>query len=79
MEEEINKHYKVTNCGKVFSTRRNKYLKPYKTGRIGNQYLCISLNGKNIKIHSLVAEKFIDNKENKPQVNHIDGNTLKSN
>ena len=43
----------------------------------GNGYLCVVLSKNNIHItktiHRLVAETFISNPENKPQVNHING------
>ena len=39
-------------------------------------YLRISLRGKNYRIHRLVANAFVPNPDNLPQVNHKDGNKL---
>lgn len=65
--------YKISNLGNVYSYKYNRCLKPS-----GDDYLHVSLS-KNKKvrphnIHRLVAQAFIPNPENKPQVNHIDGN-----
>lgn len=77
-------YYQVSNLGRVRSLPRNKGKRVY-GGKIlkqvdrGNGYLCISLSKNNqksplISVHQLVAQAFIDNPNNLPQVNHIDGN-----
>lgn len=67
--------YQVSNSGRIKSLKKDIILKPsvhYKG------YLEVKLyknnSSKVFKIHRLVASAFIPNPENKPQVNHIDGN-----
>ena len=53
-----------------------RVLKPRYTGRDakhGKGYATVLIEGKNLKVHRLVAEAFIENPNGYKQVNHIDG------
>lgn len=73
--KDFNGHYLIGNNGTILN--RTKTLKTY----INNSgYECIKLtalkSNKHRLIHRLVAETFIPNPDNKPEVNHKDGNKL---
>lgn len=69
--------YSISDQGEVINLKTNKILKCSKD-RDGYLQLSISSDNKSYsrRIHRLIAETFIPNPENKPQVNHIDGNKL---
>jgi len=71
-------NYKISKCGKVMSLFKNRVLSS--SIMKGNGYLAspLSKDGKSLSrlIHRLLAITFIPNPENKPCVNHIDGNKL---
>lgn len=82
--------YEVSNLGRVWSVarwRKNGENSGYwQQGRILKQtytttgYLKVELyknkKRKTLKVHRLVAEAFISNTDNKPNINHKDGNPL---
>lgn len=69
--------YEVSNYGKIRRKLLNgyKYLKLF-TDKDGYYRVCLCENEKRIyrSVHRLVAQAFIPNPENKPTVNHKDGN-----
>ena len=73
-------YYAITSCGKVWSYRRKQFLKPRS---VGSGYLsvmlCVNGSKKEAYVHRLVAEAYIPNPDNLPQVNHLDENKTKNN
>jgi hypothetical protein len=65
--------YIIYSDGRVFSKNKNIFMIPQNNGN-GYLKLSLSIKGKfvNKYIHRLVAKAFIENTENKPEVDHID-------
>jgi hypothetical protein len=91
-DEEINKMWKivildsvitpyiVSRLGKVYNQKTKHLLEPR---IVWNGYFRVNLKeinhpkgGRDQPVHRLVAKAFIPNPDNKPEVNHIDGNKL---
>jgi hypothetical protein len=69
-------HHYVSNLGR-FKNSRNIIMNNYKIN--ANGYVRININNKTHLLHRLIAITFIDNPDNKHQVNHIDGNKINNN
>lgn len=70
--------YRASTLGRIKSARWNVVMQPAFTKRTGYYHISLSVNGivKTHLIHRLVCMTFHPNPENKPWVNHIDGNKL---
>lgn len=70
--------YKISTSGVVYSYRTGNPLRTYKNKK-GYEKVDLKINGKrirNLSVHRLVAQTFIPNPFNFPQVNHKDENKL---
>ena len=66
--------YCVNEYGFVLNIRTRCVIRP-SVSKKGYLHICLT-NKNTYSIHRLVALTFIENPENKPEVNHIDGNKL---
>ena len=66
--------YKVSNLGNVYSYHTKKILKQH-SDKYGYRQVVLCFKGKPNckKVHRLVAIAFIDNPNNKPAIDHING------
>ncbi len=65
--------YEVSNYGHIVNKKSKIVLKPH-TEDNGYQRVSLYVDGKvkRVLVHRIVAEAFLTNSENKPEVNHID-------
>ena len=68
-------NYQVSSFGNVRNIKTGRILKAANHGG----YYTVGLSNKSPSVHRLVASSFLDNPENKPQVNHKDKNGLNNN
>ena len=77
--EDFAAHYQISTFGRVksFCKGKEKILRLF-VDTDGYLYASLFKNGKHTKrkIHRLVAKAFIANPEDKPQINHRDGNKM---
>lgn len=67
-----NENYSVCDDGQVRNDRNGRILKP-SDRKDGYQQLMLGAKSVPVYIHRIVAEAFVNNPDNKPQVDHING------
>lgn len=79
---DLGDYYYVSNLGEIKNARTGKIRKK-NIMKTGYYFVSISLGKRGkymlIKVHRAVAETFIENPNNYPFINHIDGNKLNNN
>lgn len=75
---KTNENYSINELGEVKNNKNNKIIKPFINKKNGYKTVDLWKDNKCKKytIHRLLAEHFIDNPENKPTIDHKDGNRL---
>ena len=71
IDNKKNPEYYVSSLGR-FKNKKGVIMKDYKPHHSG--YIYLRVNIQKYALHRLIAQTFIPNLENKPFVNHIDGN-----
>lgn len=72
--------YQVSNHGNVKNVKTNKLLKPFSAPNGYNKVkLYKNKTTKIFSLHRLVANAFLDNECNKPEINHLDENKSNNN
>ena len=73
-------NYAISNYGNIKNIKNNKILKPHKNTNGYMEYtFCQNKIKATFRIHRLVGIYFIDNPQNKPYINHIDGDKTNNN
>ena len=78
-KQYLNTHYSISNDGQVRNDKTNKILSQSTQQDYKHVTLNIDGKAKRMKVHRLVAQTFLENPENKPYVNHKDGNRSNNN
>jgi hypothetical protein len=67
--------YKISNQGRIKSLKwgKERILKPGGNGRYVIVILSLKCKASSFLVHRLVAKAFIENPENKPNINHVNG------
>lgn len=69
----LEERYSASSDGRIWSNIRNQIMKPSLSNGYLQINLCMHGKKKRVCIHRLVAQTWIINTENLPQVNHING------
>lgn len=76
MKQFRNTQYYLTEDGNVINRKNN--IKKYQLSNSGYKRVCLQIDGKQtaMSIHRMIAECYVPNIDNKPMVNHKDGDKL---